>query len=102
MRAGGQREYDCEIAEKNVPSCTASPDIIVHPGRGKTGGADLLAWETGYLRRLLDEVTKEKPTMPPPAGAHTSRAFSPFGSKSACLDALRKPSRNMRGCIDRA
>ncbi|MDI3287027.1 MBL fold metallo-hydrolase [Polyangium sp. 15x6] len=42
---------------------------FVNPGRGKTAGADLLEWETGYLRRLLEEVAKEKPAMPPPAGA---------------------------------
>ncbi|TKD05069.1 MBL fold metallo-hydrolase [Polyangium fumosum] len=54
---------------ERLAEIAAKSPRFVHPGRGKTGGADLLAWETGYLRRLLDEVAKENPTMPPPAGA---------------------------------
>lgn len=42
---------------------------FVHPGRGRTGGPELLDWEAGYLRRVLEEVAKEKPTLPPPEGA---------------------------------
>jgi glyoxylase-like metal-dependent hydrolase (beta-lactamase superfamily II) len=42
---------------------------FVHPGRGKTGGPELLDWEAGYLRRVLEEVAKEKPVIPAPKGA---------------------------------
>jgi len=42
---------------------------FVHPGRGATGGPELLEWESNYLRRVLEEVNKENPTLPPPAGA---------------------------------
>lgn len=42
---------------------------FVHPGRGRTGGPDLLDWEAGYLRRVLEEVAKERPTLPPAEGA---------------------------------
>jgi glyoxylase-like metal-dependent hydrolase (beta-lactamase superfamily II) len=42
---------------------------FVHPGRGASGGAELLEWQMGYFRRLLDEVAKEKPTLPLAPGA---------------------------------
>lgn len=41
----------------------------VHPGRGVSGGPDLLAWETKYLRRVLDEIAKENPSLPLAKGA---------------------------------
>ncbi len=37
---------------------------FVHPGRGASGGPDLLEWEKGYLQRVLQEVSQEKPTLP--------------------------------------
>lgn len=37
---------------------------FVHPGRGASGGADLLQWQTTYLQRVLQEVAQEKPSLP--------------------------------------
>lgn len=42
---------------------------FVHPGRGATGGPELVDWEVGYLRRVLEEIAKEKPSLPLAAGA---------------------------------
>jgi glyoxylase-like metal-dependent hydrolase (beta-lactamase superfamily II) len=42
---------------------------FVHPGRGATGGPELLEAQASYLRRVLEEVAKENPVMPPPPGA---------------------------------
>lgn len=42
---------------------------FVHPGRGASGGVELLEWQQGYFRRLLEEVAKENLTLPLPAGA---------------------------------
>ena len=41
----------------------------VHPGRGRSGGPELLTAEREYLKAVIDLVAAEKPTMPPdPAG----------------------------------
>jgi glyoxylase-like metal-dependent hydrolase (beta-lactamase superfamily II) len=42
---------------------------FVHPGRGPSGGPDLLDHEEAYLRRFIEIVAAEKPSMPPPPGA---------------------------------
>lgn len=41
----------------------------VHPGRGTSGGMEIVQWQQGYFRRLLEEVAKENLAMPLPAGA---------------------------------
>lgn len=42
---------------------------FVHPGRGRSGGADLLAAEREYLQTVIDLVAAEKPTLPPDKAA---------------------------------
>lgn len=54
---------------KRLEEIAALKPKFVHPGRGASGGPDLLQWESKYLGRVLEEVAKEKPTLPPPAGA---------------------------------
>lgn len=41
----------------------------VHPGRGRSGGPELLAAQREYLRAVIDLVAAEKPTMPPDPAA---------------------------------
>ncbi len=41
----------------------------VHPGRGPSGGADLLDATSTYLTRVLELVAGANPSMPPPEGA---------------------------------
>jgi len=54
---------------KRLEEIGAAKPRFVHPGRGKSGGPELLAWETGYLKRVLEEVAQEKPTWPADPGA---------------------------------
>lgn len=42
---------------------------FVHPGRGPSGGPELLDQEESYLRRVIALVAEERPAMPPPPGA---------------------------------
>jgi glyoxylase-like metal-dependent hydrolase (beta-lactamase superfamily II) len=42
---------------------------FVHPGRGPSGGTDLLDKEEAYLRKVIAIVAEEKPVLPPPEGA---------------------------------
>lgn len=42
---------------------------FVHPGRGRSGGPELLAAEREYLQAVIDLVAAEKPTMPPDPAA---------------------------------
>jgi glyoxylase-like metal-dependent hydrolase (beta-lactamase superfamily II) len=42
---------------------------FVHPGRGPSGGPELLDQEESYLRRVIALVAEEHPVWPPPAGA---------------------------------
>jgi len=42
---------------------------FIHPGRGPSGGPELLDQQSQYLRTVLAEVAKEKPTWPAPKGA---------------------------------
>lgn len=42
---------------------------FVHPGRGGSGGPELLDQQAKYLRTVLEEIAKEKPTLPIPGGA---------------------------------
>lgn len=58
-----------EIAEveqwqTRLAEIAAMKPRFVHPGRGASGGPDLLEWETAYLQRILDEVAQEKTTLP--------------------------------------
>jgi len=41
----------------------------VHPGRGASGGPDLLETQARYLRDVMRFVAEENPKMPPPEGA---------------------------------
>jgi glyoxylase-like metal-dependent hydrolase (beta-lactamase superfamily II) len=38
---------------------------FVHPGRGASGGAELLDQEAQYLRKVIDLVAAEQPVLPP-------------------------------------
>lgn len=42
---------------------------FVHPGRGATGGLELLERQERYLRDVVGVVVRERPTLPAPAGA---------------------------------
>lgn len=41
----------------------------VHPGRGRSGGSELLTAQREYLQTVIDLVAAEKPTMPPDPAA---------------------------------
>lgn len=41
----------------------------VHPGRGPSGGPELVSTQRTYLHRVLELVRAEDPRMPPPEGA---------------------------------
>lgn len=41
----------------------------IHPGRGASGGPELLSAQKKYLQRVLQLVDDARPTMPPPTGA---------------------------------
>ncbi|HSN98580.1 MAG TPA: MBL fold metallo-hydrolase [Candidatus Nanopelagicales bacterium] len=60
---------EVEAWRQRLEEIAAMKPRFVHPGRGATGGAELLAWESTYLERVLSEVAKAKPSMPPPEGA---------------------------------
>lgn len=60
---------EIEEWQKRLAEISALKPQYVHPGRGTTGGPDLLEWENGYFRRLLEEVAAEKPTIPLAKGA---------------------------------
>lgn len=60
---------EIEEWQKRLAEITALKPKYVHPGRGASGGLDLVEWENGYFRRLLDEVAVEKPTIPLANGA---------------------------------
>ncbi|EYF01232.1 putative beta lactamase [Chondromyces apiculatus DSM 436] len=60
---------EAEAWIERLKELSSPPHRFVHPGRGKSGGPELLTWEEGYLQRVLAEVAKEGPVMPPPAGA---------------------------------
>ena len=64
LEIGEAEAWIARLAELSSP-----PHRFVHPGRGKSGGPELLTWEHDYLRRVLAEVMQEDPVMPPPAGA---------------------------------
>ena len=64
IEIGEIEQWQARLAE-----ISAMKPRFVHPGRGATGGPELLEWEKGYLQRLLDEVAKEKPTIPLAPGA---------------------------------
>ena len=64
LELGYVREWLERIGEMEGMSPTR-----VHPGRGASGGPELLGTQRRYLQRVLDLVDEAKPTMPPPAGA---------------------------------
>jgi glyoxylase-like metal-dependent hydrolase (beta-lactamase superfamily II) len=48
---------------------------IVHPGRGKSGGPELLTAERAYLQKVIAVVAEERPTWPiPDAGLERAKA----------------------------
>jgi glyoxylase-like metal-dependent hydrolase (beta-lactamase superfamily II) len=53
LEIGEVEQWQARLAE-----ITALKPRFVHPGRGATGGPELLEWEAGYLRRVLEEVAK--------------------------------------------
>lgn len=55
---------EIEEWQKRLQEISAFKPKFVHPGRGVTGGPELLEWESGYFRRLLDEIAAEKPSIP--------------------------------------
>jgi glyoxylase-like metal-dependent hydrolase (beta-lactamase superfamily II) len=54
---------------KRLDEVAALQPRFVHPGRGRSGGADLLAAEREYLQTVIDLVAAEKPTLPPDEAA---------------------------------
>jgi glyoxylase-like metal-dependent hydrolase (beta-lactamase superfamily II) len=42
---------------------------FVHPGRGPSGGPELIDQEASYLKKVIALVAEERPVMPPPPGA---------------------------------
>lgn len=60
---------EIEEWQKRLAEISALKPKYVHPGRGATGGPELLEWENGYFRRLLEEIAAEKPTIPLAKGA---------------------------------
>lgn len=60
---------------RRIDEIEALAPRYVHPGRGRSGGAELLTAEREYLKAVVDLVAAEKPTMPPdPAGLARVRA----------------------------
>lgn len=60
---------EIEEWQKRLAEISALKPKYVHPGRGATSGPELLKWENGYFRRLLEEIAAEKPTIPLAKGA---------------------------------
>jgi hypothetical protein len=54
---------------KRLDEIAALKPRFVHPGRGRSGGADLLPAEREYLQTVIDLVAAEKPTLPPDEAA---------------------------------
>lgn len=60
---------EVEEWQKRLSEISAMKPRFVHPGRGASGGVELVEWEKTYLQRVLDEVAQEKPTLPLAPGA---------------------------------
>ncbi len=54
---------------KRIAELRALHPVHVHPGRGPSGGSELLDGQERYLRRVTELVAAEKPGGPPPPGA---------------------------------
>jgi glyoxylase-like metal-dependent hydrolase (beta-lactamase superfamily II) len=64
LEIGKTDEWLARIAELR-----ALHPLHVHPGRGPSGGAELLDAEASYIRDVVRIVDEEKPTLPIPDGA---------------------------------
>lgn len=60
---------EIEEWQNRLSEISAVKPKYVHPGRGATGGPEILEWQAGYFRRLLEEIATEKPTLPLAKGA---------------------------------
>lgn len=50
--------------QKRLDEIAALGPVVVHPGRGKTGGPELVANEREYLNKVTKIVSDESPSMP--------------------------------------